>query len=82
MLFRARAARDLPVCDVSDQSVPKRILRLARDRCLTLALGKLSAYEPVQRPLDRVTVGAGKVSDAARPEHLAENGGVLEEVLL
>src|SRR5207249_6616275 len=76
------SARDLPVRDVSYEDVPEHVLTLAGDRRSPLAPHELLARQGMQLlfrlgPIDSTDRGRG-----AEPEHLAEHGGILQELFL
>ena len=80
--FCPPGARDLPVCDVAHEDMPEHILALAADRRSPLSPHELLARQGVQAlfrvgPLDSTDRGRG-----AEPEHLAEHGGVLQQLFL
>ncbi len=83
VLLRPLRTRDLPVGDVADQHVPERVLRLAGDRRCARTLDELLALERVKSSssaCQRVTPSTA--CDRAEPEHLPDDGRVLEQPLL
>ena len=69
---------DLPVRDVADERVGEGELALALERRAALATDEALALERVQRRRRGICVAPHR----ARPEHLADDGGVLEQLLL
>ena len=78
---RAGSARDLPVADVPHEHVPEPVLLLALHRAGACGTDELLARKFVQRQLDLTSVAAAHRRDGARPEHLAEHRGILEQAL-
>src|SRR5207253_1757843 len=81
VLLRADGARHLGVRDVPDEHVPERVLALSGDGGPGLGPDELTALELEQAPLDLVGVAAAETAKRARPEALADDGGVLEGCL-
>ena len=81
MLLGARRARNLLVGDIADERVPEGELLLAVDRGNPDRADELAVHEPVQVPPDRISLTLADRGDAARPEHPADDGGVMEERL-
>src|SRR5439155_11518224 len=79
---RARRTRDLPVRDVADEQVPEGVLRLGGDRGRARAAYELLALERVQQLFGLPARDAVDRLDGAEPEHLADDGGILEQALL
>ena len=82
MLVRSRRTRDLAVGDIADEHVAERVLALARDRGACETLDELLALERVQQLLGLPACDAVDGFDRAEPEHLADDGRVLEQPLL
>jgi hypothetical protein len=78
----ARRAGDLAVGDVAHEEVPEGVLLLPADRRAALAPDELLALEGVQRRLHLRPLPAIEHADRPKPEHLAEHGRVLEQLLL
>ena len=79
MLRRAVGARDLPVRDVADERVCERELALPFERRAALPADESLALERVERCGRSVSRSR---ADRARPEHLADDGCVLQQALL
>src|SRR6266576_2535885 len=73
--------RDLRVRDIPHQNMPERKLELLLDRRAPLAAHELLAFERAKSLIERGRV-AGAVDERAPPEHLADHGGVLKQLLL
>ena len=73
---------DLAVRDVAHQQVEERVLRLTRDRRVPLAADELLAAEGVQPFLDDRARQLRDRDQCALPDDLAEDGRVLQELLL
>ena len=82
VLLGPRCPRDLAVGDVADEQVQEGVLALALDRRPPLAADELLACERVQALLDCCPIATVHLRDRARPEDLAEDGGILEQCLL
>ncbi len=82
MLDLARSARDLAVGDVANEHVAEGVLGLARDGGAPLAADELLALERVQALLDCPALAPAERRERAEPEDLADDGGVLEQLLL
>src|SRR5207244_11048785 len=82
VLFGAGRARDLAVSDVADQEMPERVLGLARDRSTPLAPDEFLSGQATKSVLDLRFGDTADRRECARPEHLAEHGGVLQQRLL
>ena len=82
MLPGPHRARDLPVGDVPYQHVAEAVLRLAPHRRSAGALHELLPLQRVQELFGLPTGDAVAVRNRAEPEHLADDGGVLQETLL
>ena len=76
--LRPVRARDLPVGDVADERMREGELALAFERRASLATDEALALEGVQRG----GRGVGVASEPARPEHLPDDGCILQEALL
>src|SRR6059058_5861488 len=75
MPLAATRARESPVCDLADELVLERELRMfakARDR---VAADEIATFERVQR------LGA-RVAERAGPEHLADDGRIEQRLAL
>ena len=81
VLGAPRGPRDLPVADVADQRVPEGEFGLAVDRGDRLGPNQLLAGEFVEGLSHRAFITAADGRDRARPEHLPDDGGVLEHGL-
>jgi hypothetical protein len=82
MLFRARAARNLAVCDVAQQNVLKGVLRVAGDRGPSLPPDEVLTLERAQSLLRLGRIDPDSRRRAAEPEDLAVHRGLLEQFLL
>jgi len=81
VLAGALRAWDLGVGDVADEAVPERELRLALDRREARGTDQLPAPELVQPIPDAAVVEAADGGDRTGPEHLPDDGGVLDQAL-
>ena len=81
VLLAARGARDLLVGDIADQHMPERELLLVAHRRDSRGSDELAAHELTQARENVVTVTSSHRGERTRPEHLPENGRVLEQVL-
>src|SRR5437764_11598989 len=72
---------DLRVRDVPHQNMAERKLELFLDRRAPLAAHELLALERAKSLIERGRV-ASAVDQRAPPEHLADHGGVLKQLLL
>src|SRR5581483_7749632 len=82
LLLGPARARNLAVRDVPHEEVQEGVLRLPLDRGPALAADELLALETVKALLDHESGQTAQRTERARPEHLAEDGGVLHELLL
>src|SRR5207244_12950807 len=73
--------RDLRVRDVADEDVPKRVLLVALDGRAPVAPHELLAFERAQRVV-HVVARTARTEQRAAPEHLADDSGVLDQLLL
>jgi len=79
VLARPRRARDLPVGNVPDQCVPEGVLDLAVHRRHSRPSDELLAGELVEAEVRDPIVDPAHRCDRARPEDLANDGGVVDQ---
>jgi hypothetical protein len=81
VLARARRPRDLGVGDVAHEPMAECELRLALDRREPCRAHELAPHQLVEAVADGALFVAPDGRDGAGPEHLADDGRVLEERL-
>ncbi len=79
VLARPRCSRDLRVRDVSDEGVPERVFGLILHRRVACRPDELPLREVVQPLLDLGRLPSAHDGDCTRPEHLADDGRVVEQ---
>ena len=82
MSLSARATRDLAVGDVAHKNVPEGELRLGGNRRAPFSAHELLTLERVESGFDLLALAPAHLSQCAAPEHLADDRGVLQELLL
>jgi hypothetical protein len=81
MLVGARDSRDLAVGDVTDEHVEEAVLVLAGYGGTACPLHEMAALQDVEPFPQTGRISASDRSERARPEHLADHGGILEQRL-
>ncbi len=82
VLQLASGARDLAVRHITDQRVPERVLGLTIQGGRAVGTHQLAAEHVRETVVDRWLVAAAERGERARPEDLADDGGVLQERLV
>jgi hypothetical protein len=82
MPFDPPGARDRAIGDIAQQDVPKGVLVLPRHGAAALAADELPPFQLVEPFLELEPVAPGDRLEGGRPEDLADDGGVLEQLLV
>ena len=78
--FVARVARGICcVGDVAHQQVPEHVLGLAPEARRSRGPDQLPAHGVLEQPTDLVLLASADPRDGARPEHLADHGGIVHQ---
>ena len=82
MPFGPIGARQLLVGDLTDEGMTKSKLGFGGDRRASFAPDELAPFQPVEALFDGPPTLAGDVGHATEPEHLAQDGGLLDHLLV